>query len=79
MKKNGMFTELIKPILAIIVVVCTFAYFFVCLFSHVKPDPQIIIALVAVQQIPLSYYFGNSSGSAKKDEVIHTQLEEKKQ
>lgn len=78
MKQTSHISDLIKPILAIIVVVCTFAYFFVCLFSHVKPDPQIIIALVAVQQIPLSYYFGNSSGSAKKDEVIHSQIEEQK-
>lgn len=62
--------DLIKPILALIVVICSFIYFFVCLFSDHKPDPQIIIAIVACQQIPLSYYFGNSSGNSQKDNTI---------
>jgi len=67
----------IKPVLALLVVICTFTYFFVVLFSDHKPDPQIIIALVAAMQIPLSYYFGNSSGSAKKDEIIQNNIENK--
>jgi len=62
--------DAIKPILAFIVVICSFTYFFVCLFSDHQPDPQIIIAIVAAQQIPMNYYFGNSSGSAKKDQTI---------
>lgn len=69
--------DLIKPILALIVVICSFTYFFVCLFSNHKPDPQIIIAIVASQQIPMNYYFGNSSGSAKKDQIINEQLTSK--
>lgn len=52
------------------VVLFSFTYFFIVLLSDRNPDPQIIIALVAAQQIPLSYYFGNSQGSAKKDEAI---------
>ena len=71
------FADNIKPILAVIVVISTFTYFFVVLFSDHKPDPQIIIALVAAMQIPLSYYFGNSSGNAKKDEIITTLSESK--
>ena len=63
-------TDSIKPILALIVMLATFSYFFIVLFSDHKPDPQIIIAIVAIQQITLNYYFGNSSGAAKKDETI---------
>lgn len=63
-------TDCIKPLLALIVILGTFGYFFIVLFSDHKSDPQIIIAIVAVQQIPLNYYFGNSSGAAKKDETI---------
>jgi len=70
--KMNLAKDLIKPILALIVVLCSFVYFFVCLFTDHKPDPQIIIAIVACQQIPLSYYFGNSSGNATKDSTIAT-------
>lgn len=71
---NNFAQQLIKPILALIVVIGAFVYFFVCLFSNHKPDPQIIIAIVACQQIPLSYYFGNSSGSSKKDDIIQQSM-----
>lgn len=66
-------SDSIKPLLALLVEVAAFAYFFICFFSERKPDPQIIIAIVAAMQIPLNYYYGNSSGSAKKDEFIQNQ------
>lgn len=61
----------IKAILAILVVVCGFAYFFITYFvGKAQSDPQIIIAIVGAMTTVLAYYFGNSQGSNKKDETI---------
>lgn len=60
----------IKPILAILVVVFAFSYFFYCSLAVVKPDPQILIAVVGATGTVLGYWFGSSSGSSKKDEII---------
>lgn len=60
----------IKPILAIMVIVFGFAYFFYCALSNLKPDPQILIAVVGAVGTSLGYYFGSSSGSSKKDDAI---------
>ena len=60
----------IKPILAIIVVVLGFAYFFYCALENLKPDPQILIAVVGSVGTSLGYYFGSSSGSSKKDDAL---------
>jgi len=68
----------IKPILAAFVNIMGFAYYFVCLFSHVKPDPQIIIAVVGTMSVVNSYYFGASTGTTKKDEVIQQLTENQK-
>jgi len=68
----------IKPILATFVNIMGFAYFFVCLFSHAKPDPQIIIAIVGTMSVVNSYYFGASTGASKKDDVIQQLTENQK-
>jgi len=60
----------IKPILAIFVNAMGFAYFFMCFFSHEKPDPQIIMAVVNLMIAVNAYYFGASTGGTKKDETI---------
>lgn len=60
----------IKCILSIMVVALTFTYFFVCFIQSVKPDPQIIIAVVAANGQVLGYWFGSSSGSSKKDDAL---------
>lgn len=62
--------ENIKPILALLIVMLGFAYFFVCFFSERKPDPQIIIAIVSLIGSTTAYYFGSSTGNQKKDETI---------
>lgn len=64
----------IKPLLAIIAVTFSFLYFFTCLILSVKPDPQILIAVVATSTAAIGYYFGSSSGSSKKDETISDSL-----
>jgi len=65
-----MLNDNIKPILALFVNIMGFAYFFICLFSHEKPDPQIIMAVVNLMIAVNAYYFGSSTGNSKKDETI---------
>jgi hypothetical protein len=63
----------IKGILSIVVLSFVFVYFFFCLIAGVKPDPQITIANVGALGTVLGYWFGSSSGSAKKDDTIASQ------
>jgi len=53
----------IKAILSIIVVVMSIAYFYMCSLRDIKPDPQILIAMVGAMSGCLGYYFGASSKS----------------
>lgn len=64
----------IKPVLALIVVILGFSYFFMCSIRNIKPDPQILIAVVGSVGTALGYFFGSSSGSAKKDDTISDTL-----
>lgn len=63
-------TEHIKSIIALIVVISSFTYFFLVAFTGIKADNQIIIAIVGTLGVVIGYYFGTSQGSSKKDEVI---------
>ena len=69
MKQNWLDVN-IKPMLALIVVVPTYAYFFAILIVTGKVDPQVIIAVVALSSGVTGYYFGSTSGQAKKDEAL---------
>lgn len=60
----------IKPIMALVIVIMGFAYFFMCSLRNIKPDPQILIAMVASVSAATGYYFGSSSGSTAKDATI---------
>lgn len=60
----------IKPILALVIVILGFGYFYMCSIRDIKPDPQILIAMVAAVSGATGYYFGSSSGSSKKDEAL---------
>jgi len=44
-----------------------------CSIRNIKPDPQILIAMVASVSLATGYYFGSSQSSSKKDEVIAEQ------
>lgn len=61
----------IKSIIAIIVVISSFTYFFVVSFTGIKADNQVLIAIVGTLGIVTGYYFGTSQGSQKKDEIIN--------
>lgn len=54
-------TDNIKAILSIIVVVMSICYFYMCSLRDIKPDPQILIAMVGAMSGCLGYYFGASS------------------
>lgn len=64
----------IKSVLAIIVVVFGFGYFYMCSIRNIKPDPQILIAMVASVSGVMGYYYGSSSSSSKKDDTISTAM-----
>lgn len=61
----------IKPILALTIMVLGFVYFYAVTFLE-KQNDQVLIAVVALTSMAGNYYFGNSQGSSKKDEVIST-------
>ena len=44
--------------------------FFYCAVGNIKPDPQILIAVVGASGTVLGYWFGSSSGSSKKDDAL---------
>lgn len=73
MKSTTWLNDNIKPVLSLCVCVLSFFYFFYCVVTSVAPNPQILIAIVASLGNVLNYWFGSSSGSAKKDEVIAAQ------
>lgn len=60
----------IKPILALMIVILGFSYFYMCSIRNIKPDPQILIAIVASVSGATGYYFGSSQGSSKKDDAL---------
>ena len=70
MNNDSFLNTNIKPILAIIIVVLGFGYFYMCSVRDIKPDPQILIAMVAAVAAATGYYFGSSQGSTKKDDTI---------
>lgn len=70
MNKSTFLNDNIKPILALVIVILGFSYFYMCSIRNIKPDPQILIAFVAAISGATGYYFGSSQGSSKKDETI---------
>lgn len=68
--KSTYLNDNIKPILALLIVALGFSYFFMCSLRDIKPDPQILIAMVASVSAATGYYFGSSQGSSKKDDAL---------
>jgi len=60
----------IKPVLALMIVVLGFGYFYMCSIRNIKPDPQILIAMVTSVSLAIGYYFGSSQGSSAKNDTI---------
>jgi len=68
--KTTFLNDNIKPIMALVIVILGFSYFFMCSLRDIKPDPQILIAMVASVSAATGYYFGSSQGSSKKDDAM---------
>lgn len=68
------FFDNVKPVIGILTILLVFGYLFGITFTEVKLPhdivPQVLIAIVAFGKDIYSYFFGNSQGSAKKDEII---------
>lgn len=64
-------SENIKPLLALLIVVLAFTYFFAILIIQEQVNDQVIIAIVAMVSGATGYYYGSNTGTAKKDEVIN--------
>lgn len=67
--------KIVQPLLAMIIVTLTFALLYMIMFKHVaNVEKDIIIyvlgALTTYVGTILSYYFGSSSSSNRKDEAI---------
>lgn len=71
------FADNIKPILALTVFILGFGYFYMTTLMGTKSNDQIIIAIVGIMSMAGGYYFGYSSGSAKKDEIIQDNIKNK--
>lgn len=64
----------IKPLMGLIIILMGFAYFYMCSLRNIKPDPQVLIAVVASVSAVTGYWFGSSSGSSKKDDALTSNL-----
>lgn len=69
-------TDNIKAILALIIVISGMAYFYMCSIRNIKPDPQILIAIVASISGVTGYYFGSSQASKSEAKPSITQTGE---
>jgi len=63
-------SENIKSILALIIVVMSYGYFFGVTFFGLEEQSQILMAIVGTLGFITGYYFASSHSSAKKDETI---------
>ena len=60
----------IKAILSIVVIFFSFAYFAMCSIRELKPDPQILIAIVGSVGTVLGYHFGSSSSKNESKPTV---------
>jgi len=56
----------IKPVLGLIIISAGIVYFFICLDINREPNG----AMIGLVSMAAGYYFGSSTGTAKKDETI---------
>ena len=76
MEKLKWLPDFIKSIIGLVTVLLVFGYLYGITFFGVKLPhdivPQVLIAIVAFGKDIYNYFFGNSQGSAKKDELLAT-------
>lgn len=65
-------TDNFKAILAMMIIILGFIYFFaITFFDTANEDPQIIIAVVGLMGVASGYYYNSTHSSSKKDETIN--------
>lgn len=73
--KAPLINKIVTPILSFSVVGLTFVLFYIVLFKDLGADKDVVVyilgALSAITTQIISYYFGSSSGSTKKDDTIN--------
>lgn len=66
--------DYIKPVIGLVTILLVFGYLYGITFTEVKLPhdivPQVLIAIVAFGKDIYNYFFGNSQGSASKDQTI---------
>lgn len=77
---NGWLKENIGPILALVTVIGTFALFGLAFFMKLDNANEkvlflVIGALSSIATTVVTYYFGSSEGSARKNELFQTMNE----
>lgn len=70
--------KIVTPILAISLIALTFTMFYSVMFKHLGAEKDIVIyvlgVLSAITTQVVSYYFGSSSSSQRKQEQIETMI-----
>lgn len=61
--------EYIHAILALLIVVLSFAYFFVSLFFPVNHNDQILIAIIALCSAVTGYFYGATTRSKRAEQI----------
>lgn len=73
--KAPLINKIITPILGFSIILLTFILFYIVLFRTLGAEKDVVIyilgVLSAITTQIISYYFGSSSGSTKKDDTIN--------
>lgn len=72
MENQSWLSQNIKAVLALVIVVLGFGYFYMCSIRDLKPDPQILIAFVSSIGVCIGYYFGSSVKTQDTNPVAKT-------
>lgn len=64
-------SENIKPILAIMILLLGFGYFYMTTLLQINNESDVKMAIFGLMTASAGYYFGSSTGGTKKDETIN--------
>lgn len=77
-EKSPKLNKIVTPVLAISLIALTFVMFYSVMFKHLGAEKDIVIyvlgVLSAITTQVVSYYFGSSSSSQRKQDQIETMI-----